>query len=41
MATNGWSIDGEACLVTGMSGTNLPPASTPIDTDEFPEWSST
>jgi hypothetical protein len=38
LGTNGWSMDGEACLVTGMSGTNLPPASTPINTDEFPEW---
>ena len=38
LGTNGWTMDGQACLVIGTSYTNLPPASTPINTDEFPEW---
>ena len=38
IATNGWYVDASACLLTGASKTNCPPASPYTDNDEFPVW---
>jgi len=38
IATNGWFMDGSACLIGGMTRSNLPPAVAPANTDEFPQW---
>jgi hypothetical protein len=40
IATNGWYMDGAACLISGVSSDNLPPASSPVDNDDFPLWSN-
>ena len=37
IATNGWHMDGQAC-VTGVDHTNLPPASATVNNDTFPMW---
>lgn len=38
IGTNGWFMDGTACLWNGMTKSNLPPATPPIDSDIFPVW---
>lgn len=37
IATNGWSMDGRVAAFS-VSYTNIPPASAPVDNDEFPDW---
>lgn len=38
IATNMWYMNGSACLWSGMTQSNLPPAGPLTDNDEFPVW---
>jgi len=38
IAKNGWLVDASACLASGLSKSNCPPASGPVDSAEFPVW---
>lgn len=38
IATNGWSVNASACVSTGASATNAPPAVIPISSHEIPLW---
>lgn len=38
IATNGWFMDGQAYLGIGVTKSNIPPATTPVASDEFPMW---
>jgi hypothetical protein len=37
---NGWSINGAACLITGMSHDDIPPATPLTSSSDFPVWVS-
>jgi hypothetical protein len=38
IATNNWLIDASACIGIGLTKSNCPPATTPLDSDELPTW---
>jgi hypothetical protein len=38
LGTNGWSMNGDACLVGGTGATNVTQASPVVDSDAFPDW---
>ena len=40
IAINGWHVNASACLLTGISGSDAPPATAPVDSDEFPLWNT-
>jgi hypothetical protein len=38
LGTNSWSMDGSASLSSGLTRSNLPPASALVESAEFPSW---
>ena len=40
IATNGWYVNGSACLIGSISPNDLPPATAPVNNVAFPTWTA-